>query len=91
MCSYIGTIHVTTVIKGIVYDVINNSLNKYFVIIPRRGYCFEVSVSVDPWVRRPVGPSALNLRKQRLLKYEIYSAVGPLSKCVQRLVIFQIG
>ena len=48
-------------------------------------------MSVDPWVRGSVGPSALNPRKQRLLKAEIYSAVGPLSKCVQRLVIFQIG
>ena len=47
--------------------------------------------SVGPWVRGSVGPSALNLRKQTWLKAEIYSAVGPLSKCVQRLVIFQIG
>ena len=61
------------------------------LIIPRGGYCFEVSVSVDPWIRGSVGPSALNLRKQRLLKAETYFAVGPLSKCVQRLVIIQIG
>ena len=43
------------------------------------------------WMLGSVAPSAPNLRKQRLLKAEIYSAVGPLSKCVQRLVIFQIS
>ena len=47
--------------------------------------------SVDPSVRGSVGPSALNIVKQRSLKAEILFEGGLLSKCVQRLVIFQIG